>query len=203
MLATSGEAARLKAAKDWTIFTLAAMLASLATPYGIEAYLLPLRLLDMKFALSMLSEWKSIDFQHLSILELWLLVVLGVVLGRGIRLPPIRVLLVLLLLAMGLQHARNGDLIAFMAPLLAGPWVGVQLARASEDARHDWLGRLARRASAPGLALAAALVVAGEAVALAFPLGPVEKYAPAAAVRAVEAAGITGRSSTTIISAIT
>ena len=80
VLAAAGESLRLKAAKDWTIFTLPAMLASLSTPYGIEAYLLPLRLLDMKFALSTLSEWKSIDFQHLSKLELWLLVFLGVVL---------------------------------------------------------------------------------------------------------------------------
>ena len=192
VLVTSGEAARLKAAKDWTIFTLAAMLASLATPYGIEAYLLPLRLLDMKFALSTLSEWKSIDFQHLSKLELWLLVFLGIVLGRGIRLPPIRVLLVLLLLAMGLQHTRNGDLIAFMAPLLAAPWAGAQLARAGDGARRDWLERFARPATARGFALAAAIVAAGEAVALAFPLGPVEQYAPAAAVRAIAAAGITG-----------
>ena len=192
VLATSGEAARLKAAKDWTAFTLAAMLASLVTPNGIEAYLLPLRLLDMKFALAMLSEWKSIDFQKLSMLELWLLLVLGVVLGRGIRLPPARVLLVLLLFAMSLQHARNGDLLAFMAPLLAAPWAGVQLGRTNEGGRRDWLERLARPATARGLALAAALVVAGEAVALAFPLGPVEKYAPAAAVRAVEAAGIAG-----------
>jgi hypothetical protein len=192
VLTTSGETARLKAAKDWTLFTLAAMLATLVTPNGIEAYLLPLRLLDMKFALSMLTEWKSIDFQNLSTVELWLLLVLGTVLARGIRLPPTRVLLMLLLFAMSLQHARNGDLLAFVAPLLAGPWAGAQLARATEGARSDWLERFARPATARGFALAAALVVAGEAVALAFPLGPAAKYSPAAAVRAVEAAGITG-----------
>jgi len=192
VLTTRGEAARLKAAKDWTLFTLLAMAATLVTPNGIEAWLLPLRLLKMTFALSMLSEWKSINFQQLSMVELWLLAMLGVVLVRGIRLPPVRALLVLLLFAMSLQHARNGDLLAFIAPLLAAPWAGPQLAPAGAAPRRDWLGRMTRPASSAGLALAAALVVAGEAVALAFPLGPFATYAPAAAVRAVEADGIPG-----------
>ena len=192
VLTTAGEAARLKSAKDWTLFTLAAMAATLVTPNGIEAYLLPLRLLDMKFALSMLSEWKSINFQQMSVLELWLLLMLGVILVRGIRLPPVRVLLMLLLFAMSLQHARNGDLLAFIAPLLAGPWAGPQLAKASRPERDDWLLRMTRPATAAGFALGAALVVAAEAVALAFPVGPVEKYVPAAAVRAAAAAGIAG-----------
>jgi hypothetical protein len=193
VLVTSGEAARLQAAKDWTLFTLASLAATLVTPNGIDAYLLPLRLLSMTFTLSQLLEWKSIDFQHLSTFEMWLVLMLGVALLRGIKLPASRVLLMLLLLMMSLQHARNGDLIAFIAPLLAGPWAGPQLAPAiSRGARPDWLQRLARPAAARGFALAAALVVAGEAVALAFPVEPVEQYAPAAAVRAVTQAGITG-----------
>jgi hypothetical protein len=191
VLMTAGEAARLKAAKGWALFTVAAIAASLVTPNGIEAYLLPLRLLDMKFALSMLSEWKSIDFQKLTMIELWLLLMLGMVMVRGIKLPPVRVLLLLLLFAMSLQHVRNGDLLAIIAPLLAGPWAGAQLGGPGPR-RDDWLGRAIRPASAMGVALAAALVVAAEAIALAFPLGPVDKYAPAAALHAVEAAGIPG-----------
>src|SRR3984885_12213860 len=105
----------------------------------------------MNFALSMLSEWKSIDFQQLSMVELWLLAMLGVVLVRGIKLPPVRALLVLLLFAMSLQHARNGDLLAFIAPLLAAPWAGPQLAPAGMGPRRDWLGRVTRAARRAGL----------------------------------------------------
>jgi hypothetical protein len=192
VLVAPNEAARLEAARQWALFTLAAVACSLVTPNGIEAYLLPLRLLDMKFALSLLQEWKSINFQTLTTYELWLLLFIGVALYRGIKLPVSRVLLVLLLFAMSLQHARNGDLLAIIAPLLAGPFAGPQLARAPAREREDWLARCARPANAAGFALGAAVIVAAEAVALSFPLGPVEKYAPAAAVRAVAAAGIEG-----------
>ena len=189
VLMTAGEAARVKAAKDWTLFTVAAVAASLVTPNGIEAYLLPLRLLDMKFALSMLIEWKSVDFQHLSTLEIWLLLALGTVLWRGISLPLVRVLMLLLLFAMSLQHARNGDLIAFIAPLLAGPWAGPALGRGRAP---DWLDRYAAPASVRGLMLAALIMFVAEGVEARFPLGPEPKYSPEAAVHAVEAAGITG-----------
>jgi hypothetical protein len=189
VLMTSGEAARLKAAKDWTVFCIAAVAASLVTPNGIEAYLLPLRLLHMTFTLSVLIEWKSIDFQHMTTLEIWLLITLATVLWRGISLPFVRVMLLLLLFAMSLQHVRNGDLIAFIAPLIAGPWAGAQLGRGR---KADWLDRFARPASARGLLLGAIVVCVAEAVAAQFPLGPMAKYAPAAALDAVEEAHITG-----------
>ncbi len=150
VLMTEGETARLKAARDWAGFTLASLAASLVTPNGIEAYLLPIRLLDMKFALSMLLEWKSIDFQHLSTLEIWLLLALGTALWRGIRLPFVRVLMLLLLFAMSLQHARNGDLIAFIAPLLAGPFAGPQLAEQDRRQRLARPLRAARRCGRHG-----------------------------------------------------
>jgi hypothetical protein len=192
VLTTRGEAQRVAAAKSWGLFALAAAALSLITPYGIEAYLLPLRLLDMKFALSMLSEWKPVDFQKLSTLELWYLLFLGVALGRGIKLPATRVLLLLLLFAMSLQHARNGDLIAFIAPLLAGPAAGPQLGANTRLGRNDWLGRLTRPSGAGGFVAAAVIVALGEAAALAFPVGPVEKYAPAAALAAAEDAHVAG-----------
>lgn len=192
VLLARGEAARLKAARQWTAFTLIAVLATLVTPYGIEAYLLPLHVLRMKFALSILVEWKSIDFQTISTLEIWLLLCLGTVLYRGIRLSPSRVLMVLLLFAMSLQHARDAELLAFLGPLIAAPDAAPQLARAGARHAVDWLDRLARPATAAGRALAGAIVVAGAAAAMAFPLVPQNTFMPAQAVRAVVAAGITG-----------
>jgi hypothetical protein len=189
VLMTEGESARIAAAKDWTLFTLASMAATLVTPNGIEAYLLPLKLMHMTFALSMLIEWKSIDFQKLSTLEIWLLLALGTALWRGIRLPFVRVLMLLLLFAMSLQHARNGDLIAFIAPLLAAPYAGPQLAN---NKGGDWLDKLARPSSWRGIALVAIAALIAQGIAARFPLGPEPKYAPEAAVRAVEAAHITG-----------
>jgi hypothetical protein len=196
VLTASGQAARVAAAKQWSAFTLAAMLAALATPNFIEAYLLPLHLLDMKFALSVLQEWKSIDFQKLSTLEIWFVLFLGVALFSGIRLSPPRALMVLLLFVMSLQHARNADLLAFLAPLIAGPEAGPQLARlAGRDVAAragDWLDHLARPATTRGVALACLIAVAGEAVAMAFPFSLDNRFTPIAAVRAAVEGGLDG-----------
>jgi hypothetical protein len=189
VLVAAGEAARLKAAREWGLFSAAMLAATLVTPNGIEAYLLPFRLLDMKFTLSQLSEWKSVDFQKMSTLEIWLLLALGTVLHQGIRLPLSRVLLMLLLFAMSLQHARNGDLLAIIAPLMGGPWVGPQL---GNEARRDWLERFARPAGRRGLAVAGLAACAAALVAAAVPLVPNGRYVPAAALAAVRAAHLEG-----------
>jgi hypothetical protein len=182
------------AAKQWASFTLLAMLASLATPNFINAYLLPLHLLDMKFALSVLQEWKSIDFQKLSTLEIWLVLFLGVGLFSGIRLSPPRALMVLLLFVMSLQHARNADLLAFIVPLIAAPEAGPQLARAAgrdvAARAGDWLDQLARPATGRGLALACVIAVVAEGATMAFPFTLQNRFAPVAAVSAAIEGGL-------------
>lgn len=192
VLLATGEQARLRGARQWSGFVVLALLAGFVTPNGIEAYLLPLKLLGMKFALSVLVEWKSVDFETLSPFELWLMLVLGVVLWRGIRLGPTRVFMVLLLFAMGLQHARNAELLAFIAPLVAAPDAGPQLARAGAAGSRDWLMRMARPAGAPSVVGAGLLFAAAACAATTIPLAPDNPYRPAAAVRAAIAAGIKG-----------
>jgi hypothetical protein len=196
VLTASGQDARLAAAKQWAVFTLAAMAASLVTPNFLDAYLLPLHLLDMKFALSVLQEWKSIDFQKLSTLEIWLVLFLGIALFTGIRLSPARALMVLLLFAMSLQHARNADLLAFIVPLIAGPEAGPQLARpAGRDVvarAGDWLDRLAQPATLRGMALAGVIALVGEAIAFAVPFSLENRFMPIAAVKAAQEAGLSG-----------
>ena len=196
ILVTSGEAARLKQAKDWAIFCALAVLASLVTPYGIEAYRLPFKLLDMKFTLSVLSEWKAINFQVLSTFEIWFLIFLGAVLGCGIKLPWTRMLMAVLLFDMALKHARHAELMAFLVPLLAGPWAGMQMRPAAAPHKVSRVERMFERMAQPaswrGIALAGAVLVAAEAVAAAFPFTPGDQYMPAAALGAVRQHGVSG-----------
>ncbi len=197
VLLAKGEVARLAAARRWGGFMVLALLATLISPNFIDSYLLPLRLLDMKFALSVLLEWKSVDFQSLSPLELWLLLFLGAVLFCGVRLSPSRALMTLLLLAMGLQHARNADLLVFIAPLIAAPDAAPLLAarvhgRPIAPRAAALLERMARSASVRGMALAILIAAAGEAVAAIFPVIPSDEYMPAAAVAAARAHDLDG-----------
>jgi hypothetical protein len=195
VLLAKDEAQRLTAARRWGGFIVLALLATLISPNFIDSYRLPLRLLDMKFALSVLQEWKSVDFQTLSPLELWLLLFLGAVLFCGVRLSPSRALMTLLLFAMGLQHARNADLLVFVAPLIAAPDAAPLLAargRAVAARAASWLERMARPASARGMAFAVLIAAAAEAVAASFPVTPGDAYMPAAAIAAARAHGLDG-----------
>ena len=55
--------ARLATARAWTWFGLAALAAALVNPYGVEALILPFRLIGIEH-LSRISEWRPQDFSH-------------------------------------------------------------------------------------------------------------------------------------------
>ena len=113
--------ARLVAARAWATFALAALAAALLNPYGMDAFLLPFRLMSVE-NLSRISEWQPQDFSHIGTMELTLL---GLTLTRPFAMPPIRAALLIALVAMALQHSRHQVLLGILAPmLLAGPITG-------------------------------------------------------------------------------
>ena len=129
--------ARLLAARAWATFGLAALAAALLNPYGIEAFLLPFRLMSVE-NLSRISEWQAQDFSHFGTMELALLTLLGLTLTRPFAMPPIRALLLLTLVAMALQHSRHQMLLGILAPmLLARP---IAKAIGAESAGEEWRG---------------------------------------------------------------
>lgn len=184
----AGAGRRLAAAKPWALFIAIALLATLVTPNGISAWLLPFHLLDMKYTLSILSEWQSVNFQQLTGLEIWLLSACAGMLLLGVRLPWSRLLMVLLLVHMALQHIRHGELLAFVAPLLVAPSVGDELRRRAAGVAVSGIDRglraLAGRATPSGLAVGAVLLVFVSTLAFAAPVAPNQKFRPAAAVAA-------------------
>ncbi|CCD95317.1 conserved membrane hypothetical protein [Bradyrhizobium sp. ORS 375] len=67
-------------------------------------------------------EWKATDFQSLGPFEICLLLAIGFALFHGLRLPPVRILMLLGLLHMALAQARAAELLALIGPLvLAAP----------------------------------------------------------------------------------
>jgi hypothetical protein len=61
--------ARIAAVRGWATFALAALAAALINPYGVEALLLPFRLMSVE-NLSRVSEWRPQDFSHIGTMEL-------------------------------------------------------------------------------------------------------------------------------------
>jgi hypothetical protein len=107
--------------RDWALVSLGVLFAALINPTGISGLLFPLQLLSMP-ALSFIAEWSSITFERLKPFEATLLATLFICLFRGVRLPPIRLVLLLGFLHMALQHRRYSTvLILTGALLLASP----------------------------------------------------------------------------------
>jgi len=106
----------------WAAFGVAALLTSFATPYGWNALLASQKILGLGAALPLIMEWKPADFGSLGALEICLLLGIGLALYRGIRLPPMRIVLLLGLVHMALAQGRAGEILALLGPLvLAAP----------------------------------------------------------------------------------
>ena len=172
--------ARLSTARAWTTFALAALAGALINPYGVEALLLPFRLMAVE-NLSRIGEWRPQDFSHVGTMELALLTLLGVTLTRPFAMPAIRAAVILALIAMALQHARHQVLLGILAPmLLARP-----LAAATGFAPFGEEWRRVARIAAPAT-LVAALAIGG--VRLATPIERTDgAVSPISALSAVPA----------------
>jgi hypothetical protein len=105
----------------WAKFGVAAVLVACVTPYGPESMLVTLRIFGLGDALSTISEWKPPNFQQQPVQELVLLIALYLVLSRGLKLPLIRLLIVIGLAHLFLRYVRNVELLAMLTPLVIAP----------------------------------------------------------------------------------
>jgi hypothetical protein len=124
---------RLKALADWTRFTLAACAVTLINPDGPSGALFPLHMLAMG-GLSFIGEWQPPDFSHLQLLELMILAGLALGLSGNLRLPPVRLLLLLCLIHAALAHARNEQLLGLAGALFLAEPLGASLGRGNAAA---------------------------------------------------------------------
>jgi hypothetical protein len=108
------------------------LLATLINPSGLEGLLFPFKLMSMS-ALSFISEWSSATFNRLGPFEVLLLVVLFFCLIRGVRVPLIRLTLLLGMLHMALAHRRFTIVFAIGAALLLAEPIAAALKPRSKD----------------------------------------------------------------------
>jgi hypothetical protein len=113
---------RFAIVRDWGLFGLASLAAAACNPEGVAGLIFPFELMGMT-SLSVIDEWRPTDFSTIGPFEISLLVVLFLALSRGVRVRPVRLLLVLGLLHMALQHSRHAMIAAaFSALMLAEPF---------------------------------------------------------------------------------
>jgi hypothetical protein len=113
---------RKSLALRWAAFGAAALVASCCTPYGWNSLLASQKILGLGGALPLIMEWRPANFESVGALEVCLLLGIGLALFRGVRLPPLRIVLLLGLLHMALSQERSAETLALLAPLfLAAP----------------------------------------------------------------------------------
>jgi len=116
----------------WVGFLALGLLATLATPHGVEGLAFPLRVLNMK-SLPFITEWQSPDFLKPSPLELALLAGVFAAFWRGARVTAVRTAILLGLIHMTLQHVRQEILLGVVGPLILAEPFGRALGRAEEE----------------------------------------------------------------------
>lgn len=108
---------KLRALRGWGLFGAASLGFSLVTPNGVEGLIFPFMVMTMKVLPNIL-EWRAATFQQPTLFEASLLITLFLGLRRGVRAPPLRLLLLVALVHMALQHVRQQAVLAALAPLL-------------------------------------------------------------------------------------
>ena len=135
----------------WMAFAALAVAASCCTPYGWNALLAAQKILSLGQALPLIVEWKAADFQGLGPFEICLLLAIGFALYHGLKLPPVRILMLLGLLHMALAQARAAEILALAGPLV----IAAPLARQLDPLPAVPAGARAALTSAVVLALGA------------------------------------------------
>lgn len=127
--------ARWKTLRDWGAVGALCGAAVLLTPQGVEGVIHPLRIMSMG-QLNAIVEWRPANFSELTPFELALLVTLFVCLHYGVRVPILRLVLLVFVLHMALQHQRHQIVLAVLAPLLLAEPLGRAMGRAPAAGRR-------------------------------------------------------------------
>ena len=171
----------------WAAFAAAALIAGCCTPYGWNSLLAAQKILALGSALPLIREWQPADFGTIRPFEILLLAAIGLALFRGVRLPPLRIVLLLGLLHLALAQGRAAEILALLGPMvLAAP-----LARQIGDAEVADSGAAMPARGVLFAAVAVALVTGTLAFASVHRFAPYTGNSPVAAVSALKKLNLT------------
>jgi hypothetical protein len=155
----------------WLKFGVGSVLVACVTPYGPESILVTVRIFSLGDALSSIAEWKPPNFQTQPMQELILMVGLYLALSRGLKLPLVRLLIVLGLTHLFLRYARNAELLATFLPLVIAPVLARQFPSLSPASAVGPRNVLMRRVTALARPAGPGAVAAALALAMVFAAG--------------------------------
>ena len=171
---------RRRIVRDWALFAAAAVAATLVNPHGLAGLAYPFELLRVQ-SLAAVDEWQPLDLRTFSPVEFSALATAFFFVWRGIRVPPVRLLLLIALFHQTLVHARYGLFLGIAAPVLLAD--SLAAATGSERQAADLRGF-----NVAGLAAAAIVLVLCAALRIVQPIARTDSpVSPIPALRAIPA----------------
>jgi hypothetical protein len=175
---------RLKTIRDWTPFALLTALAALVTPHGLSGLVSPFSIMLMG-TLNQIVEWRPANFTTFTPFEGGLLVTLLVCLAKGVRVPLMRLLLVLFIFHMALQHQRHQLVVAILIPLLLAEPIGRAFGRTPRRAPMTGPGKVFLAVFVAGLAISRLVVPVSRGDDAITPVSALAHVPPALAAQPV------------------
>lgn len=176
---------RLGVIRQWGLFGIVSLAAAMATPAGLDGLLYPFYVNNLSL-LSLIAEWQPARFGGASSLEVLLLSGLFFLLLRPVRIPAMRLLILLAALHITFEHIRNQMVLVTLATILLAEPLGRVWAEDAERPRPALLPRLwtERRELAPLLAVGLLLFLGTATYRLITPFDRPDSYGvPVTALR--------------------
>ncbi|WP_247724334.1 hypothetical protein [Thauera aromatica] len=182
----------------WAKFLGLAVVAAMMTPSGWQGLWYPAQVTSMALALDVIQEWRSPDFHKPQIIELWLMLLLATACSGRVRLPLLRLILVLGLAHLALKHQRHIAVLGLVTPFLMAAPLAFQW-RATRGMGRDAasLDRIFAALAAPARwgAIVAAAMLTTLVIGVGLQVGrftPASATTPEAAVNAALQSGVAG-----------
>lgn len=183
--------------RRWGAFTCLATLAAMLDPNGVANFVLPFRIMGMTVLKNHFIEWMSLNFHIFQPLEIWLLGLIFVGYSFRLKLPPLRLLFILVLVHFSLVARRHTELLAVLGPIVAWGSLGPQIEALMMGGGCTQLSRifstLAARTGWPARMMAALVIGAIGISRLFCPIELPNSYVrPASALAAAARMGLSG-----------
>lgn len=184
--------ARWRIGRDWGRFIAAGLVAVLLTPNGVASLAFPFELSSMS-TVGDIIEWRSPNFRELPVYQAVILGLIALPFATGVRLPAVRLVLLLGLVHLSLTAVRHIELLVLFGPLFAAPVLGPQIAALRRAAPSSLDAVLGADVRTFGIGCAAALMIAAAATFFWLPM-PLRDDAnrPVSALDAADAAHLEG-----------
>jgi hypothetical protein len=178
---------RLKTLVRWAIFLAAAAAAGLVTPYGYRSAFVTAQVFGGNEALDYINEWRAFNFSGEGLGGSLIIGLIFVGFLLGVKIKPIRRIIVTMVFYMMLVHVRMVPIFALVTPLMIASSLRVQFPYLSvESQAHDSPGLLDMlvRKLRPQYAVILAALIAGPSLVAFYGrgIGPDDTITPAAAV---------------------